>query len=233
VMTAATFAVGHLLNVLSLRVGDVSLATPLLGAKVIFVGLIGWSVFGIRLDHGQWIAATLATFGVVVIGFTDFHAGRGMGIATLLSLGCAATFALTDTMIQSWGATFGTLNFLGLQFVALGLISLGMLPFLGGVHGLKASSTAWRWILTAAGLSGLQAILITATISLWRDAAGVNVIYATRGLWSLAFVWFAGHWTDNTERHQVGPRAMLLRATGAALLLAAVVVTAWSTATRK
>src|SRR4026208_2026704 len=41
VLTAVAFALGHLLNVLSLRVGEVSLATPLLGAKVIFVGLLG------------------------------------------------------------------------------------------------------------------------------------------------------------------------------------------------
>src|SRR4026209_2832945 len=38
VLTAGAFALGHLLNVLSLRVGEVSLATPWLGAKVIFVG---------------------------------------------------------------------------------------------------------------------------------------------------------------------------------------------------
>src|SRR5258708_14416612 len=37
VLRGAAFAAGHLLNVLSLRVGDVSVAPPLLGAKVIFV----------------------------------------------------------------------------------------------------------------------------------------------------------------------------------------------------
>src|SRR5882672_8320312 len=36
VATGAAFAAGHLLNVLSLRVGDVSVAIPLLGSKVIF-----------------------------------------------------------------------------------------------------------------------------------------------------------------------------------------------------
>jgi drug/metabolite transporter (DMT)-like permease len=219
--TALTFAVGHLLNVVSLRLGDVSLATPLLGVKVIFVALVGWLVFGARLDAVQWIAAGLATAGVAVMGFTDRPGSGRVGLTTLSALGCAACFALTDTMIQAWGAAFGVWSFLALQFFALGILSLTMLPFFGP-GALRAPAQAWRWILAGAGLSALQAILITGTIAVWKDATGVNVVYATRGLWSVALVWFAGRWLQNAERHSAGQRAMLQRLAGAVLLLAAV-----------
>ncbi len=228
-LTALAFLVGHLLNVVSLRVGDVSVATPLLGAKVIFVALVGWVVFGTRLNTAQWMSAGLATAGVVVMGLTDFRSGGRMGLTTVTAMGCALAFALVDTMIEVWGGGFGVWSFLSLQFAGLGLLSLATLPFFG-VRSLRASRNAWKWVAAASVLSGLQAILVTCSIGFWRDAAGVNVVYATRGLWSIVLVWCAGHWLKNTERTSAGAKKMGLRLAGAMLILAAVVLTAKSAA---
>jgi drug/metabolite transporter (DMT)-like permease len=221
VLTAVAFVVGHLLNVVSLRVGDVSVATPLLGAKVIFVALLGWLVFGTRLSAGQWFAAALATAGVVVMGLTDFRPGKKAGLTTATALGCAGAFALTDVMIQTWGSGFGVFNFLALQFAALAVLSAAALPAFG-LRSLRAPARAWKWIAAAAALSAFQAILITGTIAVWKDATRVNVVYATRGLWSIALVWLVGHWLGNTERHTAGGRRMGFRLAGGALILAAV-----------
>ena len=106
------------------------------------------------------------------------------------------------------------LNFLSVQFAALALLSALMLPFFGK-GALRATPVAWKWIAVAAGFSAAQAILITLAIGIWRDAAGVNVIYATRGLWSVVFVWGAGHWIGNVEGASAGNRTMWLRLTGA------------------
>jgi drug/metabolite transporter (DMT)-like permease len=224
VWTALAFMIGHLCNVISLRVGDVSVATPLLGAKVIFVALVTWVVFGTQLNTTQWIAAGLATLGVVAMGVTDFQRGGRTGVTTLTALGCAAAFAVTDAMIQAWGGRFGVWSFLALQFSALGVLSLGLLPIFG-VAALRAPRAAWPWILAGTIFSATQAILITATIAIWKDAAGANVLYATRGLWSLALVWWAGRWLGNTERETAGGRRMAARLAGAVLILSAVVLT--------
>lgn len=223
VLTALAWATGHLLNVVSLRLGDVSLATPLLGAKVIFVALIGWLVFGQELAVAQWLSAGLATMGVITLGVTDFRSGRRVGLTTVTALGSALGFALTDNMIQAWGPRFGVWGFLPLVFAAVGVISAGLMPYFG-MSSLRAPWKAWRWILVGAALSGLQAIIITGTIAVWKDAAGVNVVYATRGLWSIALVWTAGHWLKNTERHTTGPRVMAQRLAGAVLILGGVVL---------
>ncbi len=224
VLTALAFLLGHLLNVVSLRVGDVSVATPLLGSKVIFVALIAWLGFGTRLSASQWLAAACATAGVVIMGLTDFRRGGRTGLTTLTALGCAAAFSLTDTLIQVWGGGFGVWSFLALQFAALAGLSAGLLPFFG-LASLRAPARAWPWIIAGALLSAVQAIIITSTIALWQDAPGVNVVYATRGLWSIALVWTVGHWLKNDERHSVGPRKMGLRVAGASLILGAVVLT--------
>lgn len=221
-ITATAFVLGHLLNVLSLRLGDVSVATPLLGSKVVMVALLGRVVFDWPVTPPQFLAAGLATGGVLVMGAADWHGGRRTGLTILLALGCAACFALTDVLIQLWAAPFGTFNFLPLLFLALAGESLLFLPFLGRAS-LRAPKAAWKWIGLATACSALQAILVTWSIGHWRDAAGVNVVYGTRGLWSLALVWWAGRWFGNTERASVGRRTFLLRVAGGILILAAVI----------
>ncbi len=227
VTAAVPFALGHLMNVASLRVGDVSVATPLLGSKVMFVALILWVVFREPLSVAQWVAAGLTTTGVLVMGFTDLRPDRSLGVTTALALGCAGAFALTDVLIQMWASRFGVWNFLALLFTSMGLFSLVGLAFFGR-SALRAPATAWKWLGFGVGMSGIQAILITGSIGIWKDAAGANVVYSTRGLLSIAFVWFFGHRLKNTERQAAGGRAMLQRTLGGVLILAAVFLTAKS-----
>lgn len=228
-LTGLAFMVGHLLNVVSIRLGDVSVVTPLLGAKVVFVGLLGWVLFGTQLSNEQWIASALATLGVVVMGRTDTRTAQHAARSVALAMGCAAAFAMTDVFIQAWGSQFGVFHFLPLQFAALGLLSAATLPYFGW-RSLRAPARAWLWIGAAAFLSAIQAILITAAIAIWKDASGVNIVYATRGLWSIALVWVIGHWMQNSERIAAGNRIMGIRLLGAALILMAVVLTSFQQA---
>jgi hypothetical protein len=205
----------------------------------VFVALIARFAFGWPLSGGQLTAAVLTSAGVLITGLTDLKPGRRTGWTTLLALGCAGSFAVTDVLIQIWATEFGVLNFLSLLFGALALESILVLPLLGykarpetrhlsifrqAAASLTAPPRAWRWIGLATALSAIQALLITGTIATWRDAAGVNVVYGTRGLWSLALVWWAGSWFGNAERRDSGPRVLLARAIGGGLILAAVVL---------
>jgi drug/metabolite transporter (DMT)-like permease len=223
VITASAFVGGHLMNVVSLKIGDVSVASPLLGSKVVFVALVARLVFGWPVTGIQMFAAGLTTAGVLVMGFSDARPGRRTSLTIALSLTCAAAFAVTDVLIQLWAADFGVFNFLSLLFASLAVFSLLILPFLGR-ESLRAPLTAWKWIAGATALSALQAIIITWTIGHWRDAAGVNIVYGTRGLWTIALVWWAGRWFGNTERRSVGGRVLAGRLAGAILILAALVL---------
>lgn len=223
VLTAVAFVIGHLFNVLSLKAGAVSLATPLLGAKVVMVAAIARWTFGVPLTAAQWWAAVLTTLGVFVMGAADWRGGKRTGVTVVLALGCAAAFAFTDISIQAWATGFGPFHFLPLVHVALALLSAACLPAFGPSP-LRAPRAAWPWILGGAVLSGLQSILVTGTIAIWKDAPGVNVVYATRGVWSVVLVWFAGHWFANSERRTAGVRGMAFRLAGAALILGAVVL---------
>jgi hypothetical protein len=55
------------------------------------------------------------------------------------------------------------------------------------------------------------------------DATAVNIVYGTRGLWSVLLVWLAGRWLGSDEGSR-GATVLGGRLAGAALMTAAVVV---------
>ena len=68
-----------------------------------------------------------------------------------------------------------------------------------------------------------QAMVLISTLAIFQDGTAVNVIYNLRGLWSVAAVWFVGHWFGNEER-QLGRETLGWRLAGAVVLSAAVVL---------
>lgn len=222
-VAGTVFFVGSILGLLALRVGDVSLVTPLLGTKVILVAALSAVVFHRELHPGQSMAAGLTTLGVFVMGLTDFHPRRRLGITTALTVACSLCFAVCDTLIQQWAGAFGIGNFVPLLFGTLALLAVGIVAWYGREL-LRVPATAWKWLAAASGATVVQAMLITFSIAVWRDATGVNVIYALRGLWGFALVWVVGHWFGNTERRDAGGRAMAFRLAGALLILGAVLL---------
>ena len=54
------------------------------------------------------------------------------------------------------------------------------------------------------------------------NAAPLNVIYASRGLWSVLLVWRCGHWVQSREQ-DLGGRVLAWPLAGAGLLMSAIV----------
>ena len=80
------------------------MATPLLGAKVIFVAFITSFLFG-DPSAEMVVAAAICTGGIfLVTGSQPRTEGwtRHSGSTALYSLIAALAFALTDTLIQHW-----------------------------------------------------------------------------------------------------------------------------------
>ena len=72
-------------------------------------------------------------------------------------------------------------------------------------------------------LLGTQSIVFVSAIATHGKATAANVVYASRGLLTVALVWFVGHWFSNLDQH-LGARIMRWRLMGAALMLAAIVL---------
>jgi hypothetical protein len=59
-------------------------------------------------------------------------------------------------------------------------------------------------------------------IGTFGHATVVNIVYSSRGMWSVVLVWLVGHWFQNTERAEQGHTIMATRFAGSGLILAAI-----------
>jgi hypothetical protein len=206
--------------------GDVSVATPVVGTKVVFVAIFVTSLVGDPLPIAYWISAGMSAAGIALLsvgGRGARPAGhRHVGLTIATSLGAAACYALFDVLVRKWTPAWGVARFLPAVMCTSAALSLLLAPaFEGRLRDIPTG--ARRPLLLGSVFLGVQALLLVRTLGLYPDTTRINVVYNSRGLWSVLAVWLVGHWWGNTERH-AGRAVMIRRVAGATLLLGAIVV---------
>lgn len=220
------FFIGQIFTFLALSRGDVSVATPVLGTKVIFVAVLGVALAGEKLGPMMWIAAFLTAMATMMLGGrSPGHNAHHFGKSLFYGFSAAASFAMTDVLQQRWVQQWGFGPFAGTTFLTIAVLSIGLIPFFRAPLGSLAKSS-WRWALAGGLTLSLQATGMAYSIATFHEVTTTNVLYNTRGIWSVVLVWLIGHWFDNAERQQ-GSRVMLRRLFAAGLLLVAVVLSIW------
>ncbi len=220
-LIGTTFFLGQLFTFLAITRGDVSIATPVMGTKIVLVAILGMVFFGAEVSRSLWIAAGLATLGVVLLQYAPSKAGRQRLLFTLGAAGLSALFfAVTDVMVQRFGALYGVGILLPLGFLVTALLSFTLIPFFRSPL-KRISRIGWLWLLPGAFLLALQAAGMAAALGLFGHATEVNVVYSLRGFWSVLLVWFLGASFGNDER-KAGGLAFVFRTAGAILTIAAV-----------
>ncbi len=216
---AALFA-GQLLAFLAIERGDVSVAAPMMGAKVLGVVVLSVLLFGQAFGWDVWLAALLTTLAVAMLQWGPPH-DRGRIVRTVLLAGAAAAlFALCDVIIQRWARDAGFFVFGAKMFLLCAVFSFGLMRFFRGpLHEIRA--VAWPWLGMGVVLLSFQGFLMFAAIGYFRDAAGSNIVYSLRGVWSIVLVWVAGRQLRSTEG-EAGAAVMARRLAGAILMVASV-----------
>lgn len=182
-VTGAVFFLGQIFTFAAIRFGDVSLHTPIMGTKAVFVVLLAALLGTEPVSSQLWLAAVLSMLGVALLGFSGGgveKVGLTIGLALLSSL----FFAGSDTLVGHYGGRFGTETFLFLAVLVNALLSFAMVPFFREKLRLSGPKVL-RWAIAAGLLMGLQAVVLNFTLSNYGNVAPVNVLYTTRGLWSL------------------------------------------------
>jgi drug/metabolite transporter (DMT)-like permease len=223
VLVALTFIGGQWFTFVSLEKGDVSVATPVMGIKLLLVAFFVSLLTAEHLRWQLWCAAALATLGIVLInrrsGSSQHHA---VGFTILTAILAAASFALFDVLVQKWSPAWGLGRFLPLTIGLSGLLSLLFIAkFKAPLSAIPRP--AWPWLLSGTLCIGCQSLLLVSTIANWGKAAQINVIYSSRGLCSVLFVWLFGHWVQSREQH-LGASVMKWRLAGALLMMSAIVL---------
>jgi drug/metabolite transporter (DMT)-like permease len=218
------FVAGQMLGFFALAYGDVSVATPVMGIKVVLVALFVTAIIGERVPAVVWIAAALSSAGILLLsrGGAKGSAGGRTGPSILFGGLAAVTFALFDVLVQKWSPAWGAGRFLPVMMAFVALFSSAQL-ILSYRRKETVPRGAWRPLLLGGFFIAVQGLLLILALALYSKATRTNVIYSARGLWSVAAVWWIGHWFGNVERDG-GSAVLRARLAGAALLLAAIVL---------
>lgn len=222
-LCASCFFLGQMGTFLALHHGDVSVATPVLGTKVLFV--TGWSAFlpGAGFKPAWAFGAVLSVLAIVIITGGGHGSRRGRLPAAFFSLGAAFSFGTADVMVQQWAPVFGLGLFLPMVFGGMGLMTLLAFPLLIKGSWIPAPKPGRRWLAVIALFFALQTMAMMAALGLFGHATAVNVIYNTRVIWSVLLAWFLAK-SSFAHDATAQPGLMMRRLGGAVLLFAAVLV---------
>ena len=221
-----SFFIGIILNVFALHRGDVSVATPVLGAKVLFVALFTIVLLAEPLQSSLWLAAVLVVLSILLLRGPRRKPVVRFWSTVFCAMGSSASFALCDVSFQAWSRVWGFGLFIPLVFTGVCAMTFGLRYFFPEPH-RPFSRRTFGWMVTGCVLNGLQTLGMFICISLFRHAnaaTAINIVYNSRVIWSVLLVWVFGHWFGNIEREQ-GINVMVARFAGSILILTAIGIT--------
>lgn len=224
IISGAIFFGGQVFTFLALSRGDVSVATPVLGSKVVFVALFTAALGAEHISGTTWLAVLLTAVATLLLSLGHSQADKAAILRSLVyGFSAAAFYAATDITQQHWVRAWGFTHYIAMFFLTVALCSLMLLPLIRG-DGRTVSVTSWRWIVAGGCTLAVQACGVAWGI-VTIGATATNVLYNSRGLWSVVLVWTIGSWFGNAERGR-GRAVMLRRFAGSMLLLGAILLIA-------
>lgn len=219
-LAGALYLLGLLLNFLALQRGDVSVATPVLGLKIILVAFFTTFLLREGISPTLWAAAALSSAAVAMLNLTGDAKHHHVGSTIVFAGLSAAMFAMFDVLVQKWSPAWGPGRFLPVMAGFVALFGFVLIPFFRAP--LKSvPREAWPWLLGGCAVIGFQSLVFIFAVAKFRQATAANVIYSSRGLWSVVAVWAIGHWFANREQH-LGASVLRWRLAGALLMMAAI-----------
>ena len=142
------FFFSQMLCFLSLKRGDASLMTPIMGSKPVFVAVFVafLNLSPNSLAHTTWIAVGLATLSIALIGWPNAKSDFSLpGI--LLALGGAAGFGLLDSLVPFFTHQSDPFFLLFIVFGSVGLFSILIIPWTeDSFLPFRSGADLWMWL---------------------------------------------------------------------------------------
>jgi drug/metabolite transporter (DMT)-like permease len=216
------FIAGQAFSLIALKFGDVSVATPLLGTKVLMVALFTIILLGIPVPLLWWIASILAVIALLLLRGNDDKSRKSFIPTVVYSLLCALGFALSDIYIQKWAPVYGPDRLIFIVFIMVAVLSFAFIPLFWKTKMLFKSSVA-SWFALSIFCIAVQSVLVAVALSRFGNATAVNIAFSSRGMWSVLLIWFFGGLIGNKE-HTLGRKIFWQRLAGSACILLAIIL---------
>jgi len=202
--------IGRICTVKALAKADLSISAPLLGMKTVLVALFSILLLHAPVGWHLMSAAVLTVAALTLLQIGPDHNKHHRRAAVGWAMGASILFALVDVLTQGYARTSGVAFFQPVMFVVLA----AMTPLLGSTP--PAPAVAKKRLLIGSAVIGFQAPLVIMLIGFFGQATLINILYATRTIWSVAVDAWKGE--GNAREYWV------VRLSGAVLLLAAIVL---------
>ncbi|HYF49178.1 MAG TPA: EamA family transporter [Planctomycetota bacterium] len=223
VVLGVLFFLGQIFTMLSIARGAVSVATPVMSSKVVMVAFVLAFYYARPLGWTTWVAGLMVMLGIACMqsGTKDAAAGDRKRVLTavICALLAAMSFAVYDVLTHVYSEQWKYEKVVPFGMAVCLLLSVTLVPFMEG--SLRTLLTS-KMLLLSVLLMTLQSLVIITSIGWFGDAANINIVYASRGIWSIALAWLLGSWFGVAEVSQ--PGVAVRRLLGATIILAAIVL---------
>lgn len=220
-LTGCTYFLGQLFTVIAIKSGDVSVQTPLMGIKLLYVAAFSAVIQPDEVPPLLWAGAAICTLGIFLIGGGNLHAFRRSGRTVFLTLIACLFFGATDTLSSYRSADFGKIPFILTVAGVVIALSLGLVPFFR--ERLRDTSLrSLRLMGIGSAAIGIQSFILVFALVSFGQATAMNIIYSSRAIFGVLLVMFLGRMLGNHESATAGPKVMRSRLAGSLLLCAAI-----------
>jgi drug/metabolite transporter (DMT)-like permease len=202
--------IGRICTVKALAKADLSISAPLLGTKTILVALFSILLLHTPVGWKLLTAAALTVIALTLLQTGPDHNRHHRRAAVGWAMGASILFALVDVLTQGYARKSGVAFFQPMMFVVLA----AMTPALGSTP--PAPPLARKRLLIGGAVIGFQAPLVIMLIGLFGEATLINILYATRTIWSVAI----DAWKGEGNAREYWPA----RLGGSLLLLGAIIL---------
>ena len=222
-LSASCFcAIGNIATFVCAERGEVSLMTPIMGIKIMFVILFARILLDTNMPHTITIAGAICCLAVFIMGWSkNSLRTKKLGITLLLSFTACISYAMCDVIMQKYAPNFSRNAMLSLTSVAMPLSIIPFLPrfFKDVSHSSKATLAISGM---SAGLMIMEMYLMFLSIVGDVGAALCNILYNTRGIMSVVLMFVVGKFV--VDMKELSKASALQRIVGATMILIAVII---------
>jgi len=211
------FFLGQWFSIQAMKSGDIAVHSSALGIKVLIVAALS---FMVGLEPKSWSLLTgviLAVLSVYLVAGGSASGWKQHRQTVWLTLLACFFFGINDFMTGWLSREIGAARWLTIMLSTSGIISLGLLLTRRKQLGFLYQSPATSGFVFVAGiLVGAQALLVNLAFSGYAQPTLSNVVYSSRGVTAVIFLWLIGR--------QMDPRFRTKQLTGSALMIVALAV---------
>lgn len=192
---------GTLFVLAAIRLGAVSIQTPLTGAEVLFVSIFSYFMLESEVTPALAIGAVLTCLAILTLGLPSLLKGHVTPAPIIYTLISCMLFGYSNVVTAKVASDFGHWSFLSMLSITMFLVNVVLIPFFKKPLN-KTPPKALKLGYIGAFVFTVAEVMFLMGLAYFgkHESIEMNIVFSSRGLWSVFAVYFVGHWFGNKEK---------------------------------